>query len=91
MAGLLDQYIFTDNPEALKMVTRMADYFYDRVTNFVKKNTLPKHFELLNEEFGGMNDVLYSLYNITGNVKYQTLAHLFDKPCFLGLLAMQVS
>ncbi|KAK1384297.1 putative alpha-L-arabinofuranosidase B, arabinose-binding domain-containing protein [Heracleum sosnowskyi] len=43
----------------------------------------------LNEETGGMNDVLYKLYSITGNQKHFTLAQLFDKPCFLGLLAVK--
>ncbi|XP_054813869.1 uncharacterized protein LOC129314454 [Prosopis cineraria] len=89
MAGLVDQYAFAGNDEALKMATWMADYFYNRVTNFVGNHTLPSFYDLLNEEFGGMNDVLYRIYNITGDSKYQTLAHLFDKPCFMGLLATQ--
>ncbi|XP_028780040.1 uncharacterized protein LOC114736399 [Neltuma alba] len=89
MAGLVDQYTFAENDEALKMATWMADYFYNRITNYVGNHTLPSFYNLLNEEFGGMNDLLYRLYNITGNSKYQTLAHLFDKPCFMGLLATQ--
>ncbi|KAG0464418.1 hypothetical protein HPP92_020487 [Vanilla planifolia] len=36
-----------------------------------------------------MNDVLYKLYSITGDRNHLILAHLFDKPCFLGLLALQ--
>ncbi|XP_028796140.1 uncharacterized protein LOC114751645 [Neltuma alba] len=87
MAGLLDQYTFGENEEALRMVTWMADYFYDRVMKFVEKNTVPKFYEILNDEFGGMNDVLYRIYHFTGNSKYRTLAHMFDKPCFFGLLA----
>ncbi|OMO78120.1 hypothetical protein COLO4_24842 [Corchorus olitorius] len=40
-------------------------------------------------ETGGMNDVLYRLFTVTGDPKHLLLAHLFDKPCFLGLLAVQ--
>ncbi|KAJ6346678.1 hypothetical protein OIU76_003376 [Salix suchowensis] len=36
-----------------------------------------------------MNDVLYKLFSITADPKHLVLAHLFDKPCFLGLLAVQ--
>ncbi|CAN0902082.1 hypothetical protein LINGRAHAP2_LOCUS21779 [Linum grandiflorum] len=87
MAGLLDQYIFANNAQALKMVTWMADYFYGRVQNVITKYTIERHFRSQNEETGGMNDILYKLYS--GNPKHLMLGHLFDKPCFLGLLAMQ--
>lgn len=89
MAGLLDQYLFGKSTRALKMVTWMAQYFYNRVQNVILKYTIEQHYRSLNEETGGMNDVLYNLYSVTGDPKHLLLAHLFDKPCFLGLLAVQ--
>ncbi|KAL7174081.1 hypothetical protein ACSBR2_033353 [Camellia fascicularis] len=89
LAGLLDQHIFANNDQALKMVTWMVDYFYNRVQNVIVKYTIERHWLSLNEETGGMNDVLYRLYTITGDSKHLLLAHLFDKPCFLGLLAIK--
>ncbi|PON69758.1 Six-hairpin glycosidase [Parasponia andersonii] len=89
LAGLLDQYTLAGNDQALKMMTWMVDYFYNRVQNVVSKYTVERHYRSLNEETGGMNDVLYRLYNISANPKHLLLAHLFDKPCFLGLLAVQ--
>ncbi|XP_028800577.1 uncharacterized protein LOC114755858 [Neltuma alba] len=89
MAGLLDQHIVAGDPRALKMVTWMAEYFYNRVQNVIAKYTISRHYQSLNEETGGMNDVLYNLYSITGDQKHLWLAHLFDKPCFLGLLAVK--
>ncbi|KAM3730551.1 hypothetical protein ACB098_12G095900 [Castanea mollissima] len=77
-SGLLDQHTFAGNPQALKMVTWMVDYFYNRVQNVISKH-----------KNGGMNDVLYKLYAITGDPKHLVLAHLFDKPCFLGILAVE--
>lgn len=65
MAGLLDQYLFCKSTRALEMVTWMAQYFYNRVQNVILKYTIEQHYRALNEETGGMNDVLYNLYSIT--------------------------
>ncbi|KAA8549550.1 hypothetical protein F0562_001432 [Nyssa sinensis] len=89
LAGLLDQYVLAHNAQALKMVIWMVEYFYNRVQNVILKYTIERHWLSLNEETGGMNDALYRLYSITGDQKHLMLAHLFDKPCFLGLLAVK--
>lgn len=47
------------------MVTWMVDYFYNRVQNVISNHSLERHYLSLNEETGGMNDVLYKLYAIT--------------------------
>ena len=65
MAGLLDQYKFAGSSQALQMVTWVADYFYWRVQNVIKKFTIERHWFSLNEETGGMNDVLYQLFSVT--------------------------
>ncbi|XP_057798241.1 uncharacterized protein LOC131014325 [Salvia miltiorrhiza] len=89
LTGLLDQYTMADSARALEMMKWMVDYFYNRVQNVIKEYTIERHWLSLNEETGGMNDILYRLYSITGDKKHLALAHLFDKPCFLGLLAMK--
>ncbi|XP_059665215.1 uncharacterized protein LOC132311346 [Cornus florida] len=89
IAGLVDQYTFAGNEQALKMAIRMVEYFYNRVQNVVTMYSVERHYLSLNEEVGGMNDVLYRLYTITQDQKHLFLAHLFDKPCFLGVLAVQ--
>ncbi|XP_073050153.1 LOW QUALITY PROTEIN: uncharacterized protein [Primulina eburnea] len=89
LAGLLDQYTLAGNDQAFKMVKWMVEYFYNRVQNVISRHTIERHWTSLNEETGGMNDVLYRLYSITGDQKHLLLAHLFDKPCFLGLLAVK--
>lgn len=89
MAGLLDQYSIAGNSQTLQMVVWMAEYFGNRVKKVIQTYTIERHWLSLNEETGGMNDVLYRLYSITGDQKHLILAHLFDKPCFLGLLAVQ--
>lgn len=89
LAGLLDQYLLAGNTRALKMATWMVEYFFNRVQNVISKYSVEHHWNSLNEESGGMNDVLYRLYTVTKEPKHLLLAHLFDKPCFLGLLAVQ--
>ncbi|KAL3647607.1 hypothetical protein CASFOL_008575 [Castilleja foliolosa] len=89
LAGLLDQYTFAGSDRALNMTIWMVDYFYKRVQSVISKYTVERHWLSLNEETGGMNDVLYKLYIVTGDQKHLLLAQLFDKPCFLGLLALK--
>ncbi|KAG0579015.1 hypothetical protein KC19_4G066200 [Ceratodon purpureus] len=89
MAGLLDQYLLAESKDALDMVVEMANYFHKRVKNVIEKFTIERHWKSLNEETGGMNDVLYRLYTVTNENDHLELAHLFDKPCFLGPLALQ--
>ncbi|KAJ0020171.1 hypothetical protein Pint_31151 [Pistacia integerrima] len=89
LAGLWDQYTFAGNNQALKMSIWMVDYFHNRIKNVIKEFSIERHFQSLNEESDGMNDVLYRLFSITKDPKHLLLAHLFDKPCFLGLLAVQ--
>ncbi|XVE78851.1 hypothetical protein DITRI_Ditri14bG0011300 [Diplodiscus trichospermus] len=64
LAGLLDQYTFADNAQALEMTRWMVEYFYNRVQNVITKYTVQRHWLSLNEETGGMNDVLYRLFTI---------------------------
>lgn len=88
MQGLLDQYTLASNEKGLDVVLRMADYFSNRVKNLVQIHTIQRHWEAMNEETGGFNDVMYQLYTITRDQKHLTMAHLFDKPCFLGPLGL---
>jgi DUF1680 family protein len=65
MAGLLDQYLIAGDELALAVVDRMADYFKQRVDSVIERFTINRHWDSLNEESGGMNDVLYRLYQVT--------------------------
>jgi hypothetical protein len=65
MQGLLDQYTLAGNPKGLKMVVWMTDYFSERVKNLILKYSIQRHWEAMNEETGGLNDVMYQLYTIT--------------------------
>jgi uncharacterized protein len=65
MQGLLDQYTLAGNRKGLDMVVWMTDYFSNRVKNLIQTYTIQRHWEAMNEETGGFNDVMYQLYSIT--------------------------
>ena len=65
MQGLLDQHVVAGDGRALGMAVAMADYFAGRVGSVIRRYSVERHWASLNEETGGMNDVLYQLYTIT--------------------------
>ncbi|KAL7196831.1 hypothetical protein ACSBR1_036779 [Camellia fascicularis] len=89
MARLLDQYILAENAQALKMLTWMVDYFYNRVLNVITKYSVERHYLSLNEETGGMNDDLYKLYAVTvctTHLGVSLTVLLGSSPCFSNLI-----
>ncbi len=86
MAGLLDAYLYCDNPKALRVVSGMADWTYNTV------NHLPDSLRLkmLNCEYGGMNDVLANLYAVTNKKKYLDLSYKFYDEFVMGKLAQKI-
>lgn len=90
MQGLLDAYTYGGNKTAYQMVVGMADYAEQRMSKLDEKTI---HNVLLTvganpqNEAGGMNDVLYQLYQTTGERRYLELAKIFDRQWFLTPLA----
>lgn len=76
MAGLLDTYQHTGNTQALTVLTNMANWAQLRLDQL----TAGQIQSMLNyREYGGMNEVLASLYGITGNANYLRIAEDFDQ------------
>ncbi|HEY7483994.1 MAG TPA: beta-L-arabinofuranosidase domain-containing protein [Streptosporangiaceae bacterium] len=74
MAGLLDMYLLAGNTQALDVLTRMAAWVKfrtDRLTTTQIQN-------MLDTEFGGMNEVLTNLYQVSGSAEHLTVAQRFD-------------
>ena len=67
MAGLLDQYHFAGNAQAFEMVQKMARWVHDRVEATLAAGGMELWQKVLLTEWGGMNDVLFNLYEHTGN------------------------
>lgn len=85
MAGLTDAYLYADNQKALFIVLKMADWAESILSN-LDDEQLEK---MRNCEYGGMNDVLTHLFEITGEKRYLTLSYKFHDHFVLDELAAQ--
>jgi DUF1680 family protein len=83
MAGLLDMYVLAGNEQALEVVRGMAGWT-KRWTDSLSSEDMAR---VLRVEFGGMNEVLYNLYAVTGVQDYADAAHRFDDERLFGPLA----
>ena len=84
MAGMLDNWTLANNPQALEMVKGMALW----VRDYAQPVPDEQWQRMLNVEYGGMNDVLYQLANVTGDAQWADLAHRFDHEKIFGPLAV---
>lgn len=85
MAGLADVYVHTGNEQALKVLKGLADWTAD-----IAGGLTPEQQEaMLQCEYGGMNDVLVHLYELTGERKYLDLSYKFHDRFVLDELAQQ--
>ena len=82
MAGLFDASQNCDNAQALEVLTNMADWVKFRV-NRLPPEQMQKSLE---NEQGGMTEVLANLYGVTGNTNYLQLARDFNHQRVLGPL-----
>ena len=89
MAGLLDQWDFARNAQAFSMVLKMADWVHDRVEAVIADPAggMALWQKVLLTEWGGMNDVLYNLYEHTGNARHLATARRFNGFVFTAPLA----
>jgi DUF1680 family protein len=81
-AGLRDAYRFTGNRTALELEIKFAAW----AEKLLSKMTPEQTQQMLNTEFGGMNEVLADLYGDTGDKRWLTLSHHFDHQAFLDPL-----
>lgn len=72
-AGLIDQYLYCDNKQALDIVTKMGEWAYQKL----KPLSEEQRVLMLRNEFGGVNDAFYNLYAITGNDHFKWVAEFF--------------
>lgn len=73
LAGLIDQYLYCGNSQALDVARGMSHWAY------VKLRPLSEETRrlMLRNEFGGMNEAFYNLYSITRNPDDLWLARFF--------------
>ena len=83
MAGLLDMYTLCGNTQALVMAGRMADW----AAKWVEPLSDEELAKVQLVEHGGMNEVCFNLYAVTGEKKYRDLGFRFEHKKFFDPLA----
>jgi hypothetical protein len=83
MAGLLDMHVLAGNQQALDMVDGMAQW----TARWTEPLGAAHMNRVLEREYGGMNDLLYSLSTLSKESGYFELAHRFDHERIFGPLA----
>ncbi len=85
MAGLFDMHQHCDNKQALEVVEGMAKW----VDNWTGPIPEPHMQDILNTEYGGMNEVLYNLAALTGDDHYAVIGDRFTKKKFFNPLGLR--
>ncbi len=85
LAGLIDIYTFVDDEELAEGALGIAENFGEYVFN--RCSRLTDNQVMLRTEYGGMNEALYELYDITGNTHFKAAAEYFDEVALFNSLA----
>ena len=73
MAGLLDQYLYCNNRQALEIARKMSNWAYHKLQGL----SADQRMVMLKNEFGGMNDAFYALYAVTADPHDKWLGDFF--------------
>ena len=87
MAGLLDTFEQADNALAFSVLLKMASFFKKRIDDVIATKGIEWWETCLLQEFGGMNELAYNLYSITGDEEHKQLGDYFYKVSFMDPIA----
>ena len=82
-SGLIDQYLYGDNEQALDIVNKTAEWAYAKLSPLTEE----QRRLMIRNEFGGVNESFYNLYAITGNPQHKKLAEFFYHNAVIDPLA----
>jgi hypothetical protein len=85
MAGLLDAHMHAGNGQAREVLVKLAGWVDDWTTSKPEEHMQ----DILNTEYGGMNEVLYNLAAVTGNDRWAHTGDRFTKKIFFTPLALR--
>jgi len=83
MAGMFDMHQYAGNQQALQVLEGMAGW----ADSWTASKSEEHMQDILNTEYGGMNDVLYNLAGATGDDRWAKAGDRFTKKKFFNPLA----
>lgn len=78
MAGLIDAYYWAGEEEALDIAVKAGMWVYRRLSRLTKNERERMWDTYIAGEFGGINETLARLYEITGKEEFLEAAKMFD-------------
>ncbi len=75
LSGIIMIYRCTKNEKALKLAENLGNWIYLQTSTWDEN----KQRTVLSVEYGGMNDCLYDLYEVSGKESFLKAAHAFDE------------
>jgi uncharacterized protein len=78
-AGTRDAYLYEGNQQAKKMLVKFSDWFVQLSSALTEQ----KMQDMLQIEYGGINEVLADVFAITGNKEYLDAAYKFSHKAIL--------
>lgn len=90
--GSVDCHVYLNSSKSLSLALNLARYIQRRFENlsFWKIDGILRCTKVNPvNEFGGIGDALYTLYDITGELQILDLAHIFDRDYFIDHLAAE--
>ena len=87
LAGLVDYHRLWGSQRALGVAIRLAEHLHARVARVLTRGMGAWH-TFINQEVGGMSEVLTDLSLATGESRWLQLAAMFERPCFLRPLIL---
>lgn len=78
LAGLMDCYEVGGNPKALEIARDMGLWVYERLSVLPTETRIKMWNRYIAGEYGGMNEAMARLHQLTGDARFLTCARLFD-------------
>lgn len=78
LAGLLDCYLYAGNETALQIALKSGRWVYNRLSKLTPELRASMWNTYIAGEFGGMNETMARLYEISGEACYLECAKMFD-------------
>jgi DUF1680 family protein len=86
LQGMIDCYNLTGNTKALDIATKMGDWTYNKLRNTTQaqREAMWTYFCANTGEYGGYNESMVNLYDITKNPNHLATAKFFDHQMVFG-------